>query len=294
MTSKAIGNCFYEFHESPDDDKLRIFETPDVNAQWRLELLDLDMLGEDMPIRLRKLYSHWFEEQLGLVLFRAHTFEEKDIKFVLHVQTNACFRMPGDQQQQGGQMDWLAMERLADVDNFTERLVPTPNDLALLQVLSKFEDPGYVHVYLRAEPAIDQGGAELWRVELPRYKLVFELSRSQCGELELISKEHRGFRLATTQQLHSVLPTAFTTYLVLERRDMHDVTLPHMRLLMPDGLVLGGIPLRIKGVRCPQLVLACRGVQVLARSGRRGHGMWLNMRRTQPGDAPSVQRIAGR
>lgn len=75
-------------------------------------------------------------------------------------------------------------------------------------------------------------GAPLSKVELPRYDLSFSIKHGQ-----LRSAEHRGYRLADEQQLGGLLPTAFISYLVLERIDPDDITLPQTKLLIPQGRV---------------------------------------------------------
>jgi hypothetical protein len=113
------------------------------------------------------------------------------------------------------------------------------------QVLAKFEAREYIHLYVSASSGTTSP-APLSKVELPRYGLSFTIKHGH-----LRSAEYRGYRLADKQQLGGLLPAAYIRYLVLERMDKDDVTLPQTKLLFPQGVVKstldieGGSPLNM-------------------------------------------------
>ena len=142
-TTKAVDNCFYEFHEISDSvhGTLRIFEVPANEIGWRLELLEPETMPDAMPVRLRELHSHWLEANLGLVVLRGHHFKSKRIDFVIHIgqladasSSSFCFRVPEWARERSTDRQFNTLQELARQAIFTECLVPTPNDFALTQV----------------------------------------------------------------------------------------------------------------------------------------------------------------
>lgn len=79
----------------------------------------------------------------------------------------------------------------------------------VLNIISKFEPTKFIHVYT------NNGTPDCFKVELPRYRIEFELR-----EGKLASVEHQGFDLARCQQLDDTL-VEFSQYLVLEKNNAH-------------------------------------------------------------------------
>jgi hypothetical protein len=115
--------------------------------------------------------------------------------------------------------------------DLTDQLVLT--DSPTVTVLSKFEDPQFIHTYISSTGQL--------KFELPRYQLSFAL---QDGRL--VSLNHSGYHLASNQQLtsteHYTMPN-FRQYLLLEKSEtlQRRVTVnlgqqqSHICVLVPAG-----------------------------------------------------------
>ncbi|KIZ06296.1 hypothetical protein MNEG_1660 [Monoraphidium neglectum] len=258
QTARPAGGRFYDFLMGSSG-RLVVTERHQGRA---LELLDAGQdhacagWGEALPQRLRKLHSHWLWRggrggDDDVIEIRPLSFLQRDVHFVVRCTTASadaagsgtdggagqrraydCRRVPPHLRARpwhellappavraGGDGD-TASEQLPD------QLVLTADD-AVLRVLSKYEDPRFIHVHRPAGPAAQGIAGYLLRYELPRFALEFEL----CGpDGALRSLQRRGYVLAARQQLADAVAApgdgvtgvvdytlpGFSRYLVLE------------------------------------------------------------------------------
>jgi hypothetical protein len=228
QTARPAGGRFYDFLVDASG-RLVITEHHQGRA---LELLDAGQdhacagWGEALPPRLRDLHSHWLWRGGGgnddVIVIRPLSFLQHDVHFVVRCTAASadaagsgadggagqrraydCRRVPAHLRARpwhellappavgaGGDGD-AASEQL------TDQLVLTADD-AVLRVLSKYEDPRFIHVHRPAGSAAQGIAGHLLRYELPRFALEFEL----CGaDGALRSLQRRGYVLAARQQL---------------------------------------------------------------------------------------------
>ena len=220
-TTQAVDQCFYEF--SLTEAHLNATEiTPDGRY---LQLVDVSSLGRDLPPRLRELHSHWRLRATPVIGMRGIQFRSKQYSFVLRVDVGECLAVPDHMRSQD--LPTLA----SSSTQILQRLVNHQSEF--INIISKFESPSYIHKFTSGD------ASTLNRIELPRYGLTFE-----SHDTMWYSIEHSGYRLAETQQLHDTL-IEFESYLVLERF-LDDITLPKIKVLLPEGLVEPGQPVSIK------------------------------------------------
>jgi hypothetical protein len=112
-----------------------------------------------------------------------------------------CWAVPHHLRQR----PWPTLLGSPDV---TDQLVLT--DSPMVSVLSKFEDPQFIHTYITSAGKL--------KFELPRYQLMFAFEAGR-----LLSENYRGYQLASNQQLastqHYTMPN-IRQYLVLEKSAM--------------------------------------------------------------------------
>ena len=85
-TVRRVFGCKYQFFFSPDG-KLVIREV-DPERGIELELLHgtlagVDTWGGDLPERLKRMHSHWYSREKGIVVLRPIPFHERRAQFVL-------------------------------------------------------------------------------------------------------------------------------------------------------------------------------------------------------------------
>ena len=142
------------------------------------------------------------------MVFRPVRVVDRQCQWILDLKTQACLRVP---EHARAEPFWEAVPEL--------QLVPTAH-VHLGPLASKLEPPELVHCYVRAGPGTgnatgtDTGSPELRRVEFPRYQLVFDVEDDR-----LKSRSYLGYHL--------------------------DLALPDMCILVPDGTVRCGTPVRI-------------------------------------------------
>lgn len=215
-TTHAVNGCFYEFAEAGDG--LMISEIKE--GEPKLELQDPSSCCAALPVRLRKLHSHWFCPEQGLLLCRPINFQSRTCSYLVVLNEGACIQVPEHCKH-------LPVRQLVESQELTYRLVP--HHSAATEVLSKFEDPAFIHAFCcRRDRAPNP---KILKIELARYRLSFKAERGQVW-----SCDYRGYRLAPQQQLSNTLPH-FYKYLVLERDESADCSLPSTRFLMPDASV---------------------------------------------------------
>ena len=219
-TVRPLAGWLYEFFMHSDG-KLSVKELPQKSedAAPVLELLDgtpdgVAEWGAELPIRLRELHSHWLCRASNALFVRDTCLPLRRVAFVGllgeaptamdDARTSAaarCFRVPlhlGDRP--ASELIALALQgkQLCEVLQLWPAGAPVP-------ALTKFEAEPLMHWY-RNESSGD------FRVELPRYRLEFEL---KPGSGELASKDYNEFNLAHCEQLSDALP-GLSCYLLLE------------------------------------------------------------------------------
>ncbi|EGZ11143.1 hypothetical protein PHYSODRAFT_520653 [Phytophthora sojae] len=217
----------YEF-ELQDDDELLVQEIDVDSARDVISTLQLcsaswiAAFSKLFPARLRELYSHWYWVERKCVLFRPKQAQCRNVYFVATFNDTGalqCYQVPLSDTT-------LSYESiLANLDGYDRFVMKEESLLSVLKVLAKFEDEEFLH------PLKSSNG--VLKVELPRFKLSFCLNE----EMELESVEHKGYKLATSQQFDDFLPR-FSRYLVLELQDKSDTSRPEVRMLLPVGPVV--------------------------------------------------------
>mmetsp|Transcript_13081 Transcript_13081/g.38023 ORF Transcript_13081/g.38023 Transcript_13081/m.38023 type:complete len:815 (+) Transcript_13081:3697-6141(+) len=255
QTTKPYAGRLYDF--IIEGDNLRINET-DIEQDVELQLLDVGSdgscsdWGPDLPDRLKELHSHWIDRQRQVLVFRPTLFKEHDTHFLAKsLDTGGglvgyqCVRVPPH-------LRGVPWRKLLDdaqyAAHLTDMLVLPSSTVHAKTVISKFEDPAYIHAFVAVPGGVGAGdhlrklfkdGCTLLWV-LPRYHLEFRQHQSGTP----LSVDYQGYRLAACQQLASAQHGApqhlcridadsvgcdvtwytlpeFRKYLVLERSDEH-------------------------------------------------------------------------
>ena len=238
-TLRRVHDRFYSFYLDPAG-KLVVHETdPDRDA--KLELLDgtpdgMAGWGGDLPVRLREMHSHWICRAADTIMLRPKLFNESGVHFLLNGargeasdrtpdETPAptpdwtCHRVPHHQKG----MHWCDLNKLDARSTFDELVQAGASPM--YEVLSKFEDPCFVHTLIGGSS--DGGGGLVF--ELPRYDLTFEMT----DEGTLSSMNFLGYSLSEDQLLRDTLH-GFEQYLVVESARSSSKSL---KILLPAGLV---------------------------------------------------------
>ncbi|KAF5833854.1 hypothetical protein DUNSADRAFT_9691 [Dunaliella salina] len=176
QTIKPVKGAFYDFYAVGD--KLVAIEVDAVTGV-RLELLDVGIdaacspWGGELPIRLRKMHSHWICRSLNAILLRPIAFQDRHVHFLTQLkpapaapaaaaaaadrgaqldssgssssserQVYTCWRIPPHLQA----LPWLQLlhERQAEL---TDCLI-LPGTSYICSVLSKMEPLQYIHSYI--------------------------------------------------------------------------------------------------------------------------------------------------
>lgn len=210
QTVNAINGYIYKF-KLCEEDVLRIIEH-DCNNSIDMMLLngvETSEWGVNLPVRLRKLYSHWYCQHKDAIVMRGIAYNDRRIYFVgLNVSTTSkTFRIPQHLESQYWLHTVSAIE--SDEKQFDRSVV---NNSVVAQVLSKFEHVQFIHFYV---------SNYFVEVSFPRYALEF-----CCKNGVFDSLDHAGFSLAPCQQLNDTLFT-FTNYLVLQGEGVSKVLVPN-------------------------------------------------------------------
>ncbi|KAG1659824.1 hypothetical protein FOA52_003767 [Chlamydomonas sp. UWO 241] len=275
-TTKAFAGSLYDF--LCEGSRLSITEI-DIQQGVELELLDVGTdgscgeWGKQLPKRLRELHSHWLARKQKVIVLRPPNFRMHDSHFIASILSLGvniadycvsyeCWRVPPHARG----VPWLKLSR--DLWRFsrtvlTELLLLADSSVTAKRILSKFEQPEFIHVYsLQAVSGrmgwstSFTGGTLLW--ELPRYRL--EFSQHSGGPLVSVGG-YGSYKLKACQQLAGTGPAwarqlaasppdatacsnpvwytlpEFSMYLVLERsvdERCHNTAGAHL----PDVLVL--------------------------------------------------------
>ena len=221
-TIRPISGRRYRFFLNGND--LHIEEV-DEKAGTRLELLDttsIDKWGDDFPIRLQKMHSHWFYRDQGLVILRGPLFSERNTNFVLKLESESwaqsvevsCFVIP----------EYLArnpVKRLMEGMPNYDKLVKSDGEPVAMRVLAKFEQMELIHILHKCNGEI--------HLHMPRFGLSFPYreGRLHCQEISR-------FCLSQNQLLAGAL-SGFHRYLVLECSTEDGFVTEN--LILPEGEV---------------------------------------------------------
>ncbi|KAG2441624.1 hypothetical protein HXX76_003244 [Chlamydomonas incerta] len=208
QTLRKVRGRLYDFRlcaaaAGQQQAQLVITEEDVENGGERLELLDTGPdsscrgWGEELPVRLRELHSHWLNRQRGVLVLRPRSFQEHDCVFLakclpaggqghtltLPVRTDTlceydCRRVPLHLQSR----HWRQLEPVvlserqaaagaaAAQSALDDRLVLLRGSQILERTLAKFEDPSFIHTFC----SVSSGEVSF---ELPRCDLEFSMQQ---------------------------------------------------------------------------------------------------------------------
>ncbi len=227
-TIRTFNGKRYEFYMEGSDSLCVAEIDTDGN---RLDLLDsVNEWGNDLPLRLRSMFSHWICDEKGCIVVRDTLFSTSKVHFMLASSKGLCdwhcYRIPS--HLSGGKWPTLLAQYLGDCD----RLVLLRSDILigseLLKCMSKVENPSFIHFYLLKAKS---SNLSTFRMEFPRLGLTFTIN----GDGALVSDQWPSHRLATAQLLSTSMQS-FKNYLVLE----HTAELDEQRqrsILVLDGVL---------------------------------------------------------
>lgn len=234
QTVRRVQNRFYEFHKDNITDSLTVREFYSQQEK-KLELLDgterqIEVWGSMLPIRLKRMHSHWISRAQKVILLRPRLFSERTVHYII-----THWEAPNAEIQAGGtdsdeSKDWVCYRvpehRIGEkwdvltqlIYTFDRLVLPKTLDATVVKVLQKFEtDGGLIHALLRPDGSLI--------FEIPRFNLVFELSEEGI----LLSRSFQSFRLKRKQQLEDILHD-FDQYLLLESGNQ-------LKVLIPAGVI---------------------------------------------------------
>jgi hypothetical protein len=84
MTTRRINGCQYKFKFTTNYDTLSIFEMSHDNTLLLLDGTNSKLWAPNMPIRLREMCSHWYDENRNMTLLRPVLFSQHDVKYIIH------------------------------------------------------------------------------------------------------------------------------------------------------------------------------------------------------------------
>ena len=241
ITSSSIQGCRYTF--TMVDEELSIFETDDSNSAGSMILLDgVDCCtwAPNMPVRLQKMCSHWYDEKTDSIYLRPVFFSQREIKYVIygactsprimciptHLQNvfDLSAKPGSDKKQTRALKKVETVKHPAGNLDCDELLVVSEGgdcdeEPWLVSVASKFEDRNLVHLVKCRSGSL--------KLNFPRYALEFE---ADVKDGVFHSKNFLGYWLKESQQLEDGLRD-FTKYLLLESLDGKE------KLIVPQGKV---------------------------------------------------------
>lgn len=203
-TANHVEGRFYQFFH--DGENLHVTEIDKISNQ-RLELLDSyksSLWGSELPVRLRKLHSHWFCRTSDCVVLRGKMFRERQVSYILGLQLKfsgervigSCRSVP--EKFEGEELSDI----IRNVESFDELV---KHNSAVTKGLERIEDSRFIHVIRRKSDIC---------FDLPRLKLRFGYITGK----EVVSEDFPDFQLSSKQLLPGIL-WGFSGYLVLEKRD---------------------------------------------------------------------------
>ncbi|KAG2441635.1 hypothetical protein HXX76_003254 [Chlamydomonas incerta] len=252
QTQRKVRGRLYDFRlcaaaAGQQQAQLVITEVDAENGGEQLELLDTGPdsscrgWGEDLPVRLRQLHSHWLSRQRGVLVLRPRSFQEQDCVFLakclpgsgqggtvtlpIHTDTRCKYnfrRVPLHLQSR----HWLQLLPLllsegqlaagaaAAQSALHDQLVLLRGSQILDRTLAKFEDRSLIQTFR----SVSSGEVSF---ELPRCGLEFSMQQQAAlaqqdpgGQLQpqapgghgvsycqLLSRNYTGYRLRRVQQL---------------------------------------------------------------------------------------------
>eukprot|EP00198_Chlamydomonas_reinhardtii_P008814 XP_001698151.1 predicted protein [Chlamydomonas reinhardtii] len=245
QTLRTVRGRLYDFRlcAAAADEQLAQLVITEVDAEHggeRLELLDAGAdsscrgWGEQLPVRLRGLHSHWLSRQRGVLVLRPRSFQEHECAFLVKCLpgsgssassmrlpisaatpcTYDCRRVPLHLQSR----HWLELLQLLVVEGqaaseaaqsaLLDRLVLLRGSKVVGSILAKFEDRRFIHTFI----SVSNGEVSF---ELPRCGLEFSMRQQvpvagagqkqpgghQASCCQLLSRNYTGYRLRQVQQL---------------------------------------------------------------------------------------------
>ncbi|CAE7686318.1 unnamed protein product [Symbiodinium pilosum] len=221
-TSRPVDGYFYKFKEVSGS--LLITEMHEGRS---LRLLEPKSFGS-FPQRLVDLHSHWEDQETAAIVFRPVHFRRKEIHFI-QTRDEECCQIPEHLMERN-------VDNLLQHPDVVYQLVGLKAQV--VDVLSKFEHPDsedFIHAYARR----GDENAPVEKLDLPRVNMAFSFEGGTW-----LSRDYRGYQLAKVQKLSDTL-VDFDGYLVLERSDPNDLTVPAYKIILQDAEVKLGKPLSL-------------------------------------------------
>ncbi|KAI8807157.1 hypothetical protein BJ742DRAFT_739966 [Cladochytrium replicatum] len=216
-TARLIeGHYLYRFGVRNGQIVIQEVDTDNCSAVELLELVGQTALGDELPLRLKELHTHWLDRKGNLLFFRGIEFNSRAVDFVAKVPADGrgsvyCHEVPKSRRSE------TLSKLIAQLDGFPTfvKLADVPNTAP--HAMLKIERKEYIH--MMETPT----GTLICR--LPRHKLNFERTKEQNGE----------YAWKTCRQHLLALPF-FAGYLVLDRiGDPANLpSYPSLKLLTPD------------------------------------------------------------
>eukprot|EP01105_Mastigella_eilhardi_P000974 TRINITY_DN1122_c1_g1_i1.p1 TRINITY_DN1122_c1_g1~~TRINITY_DN1122_c1_g1_i1.p1 ORF type:complete len:1532 (-),score=233.20 TRINITY_DN1122_c1_g1_i1:843-5000(-) len=223
-TTRTLHGFCYQF-ELDEADGLHVTEV-DTAAQEVLTLNDMINLPDKLPKRVTSMGSFWYSAKHTAIVVRPLCFQEHHPLFLATgVGTSSCRLFTVSQRKT---CHWLELLQLADSGKLSQLVTPTsPTLRRLVELLSKFDTPDFIHVVLQPVPRRSpRSPVFTLQLQLPRFQQHFDIRADGC----VASLDRRGFFLSGKQLLPCL--SRFTGYLVVVG-DSGVAT----ELLVPDGTV---------------------------------------------------------
>ena len=183
---KPVLERYYCFQKI--EDELLIFEeVKNDHGDWEtLRLLNNENIitdwGQDLPVGLKKLYSHWQSKGSKAIILRPIPFRKRWIYYLYHKE--GLYKVPRADLAK-------SVESLIDTSISYDRHLHLDNDARgeLLGVYSKFDTIEYVHPYVTQDKS--------FKVVLARYNIAFVL-RKNSSSYECL--DFLDYKLSSVQQ----------------------------------------------------------------------------------------------
>lgn len=234
QTVRPIQGCFYEFKLSKSNENCGVYVRELYEkTSHNLELLDgtpngINTWGEELPIRLKRMYSHWFCRKQNIILFRPKCYRYRDpyyvfclpelsntispTKQIIESAESGCYLVPSHLRER----HWT--QNVAEKKGFEKLVVIEGSQSSqYLEILGNFESVELIQSYIQPSGT--------FVLKFPRYGLDFMVSEDGT----LVSKSFSTFQLSSRQQLCDALH-GFKQYLLLESGK-------RKKMLVPAGVV---------------------------------------------------------
>ena len=230
QTVVPVSGCFYSFSLTGE---ILVVKEKNTKTSVELTLLDGTCLsdetswGYDLPIILKKKFSHWYCPKRRAIIFRGVTFLDRSVHFIsiLKNENWHCYRIPSHQKQD----TWNSfLKEEIELERTFDELLKVES--STVKVLSKFENAANIHCYRSPD--------QLIIYHLPRFDLEFYFDPNLLGmlvqEIRVYSRDYSGYHLSPCQQLDDTL-YGFEQYLVLEHNETESAD---TKIIIPQGKVV--------------------------------------------------------